>query len=84
MITVETIGAVAAACTTLSFAPQVYKIYRTKMTRDLSMPMYVIFTAGVSLWAVYGFLVNSRPVIWANLVTLVLCLYILAMKAIHK
>jgi len=80
---VEIVGTVAAVCTTVSFVPQVYKIHRTKMTRDLSAPMYCIFTAGVFAWMVYGLLVGSRPVIWANLVTLALCAYILVMKIRH-
>jgi MtN3 and saliva related transmembrane protein len=32
--------------------------------------MYLLFTLGVSAWAVYGLWVRDWPVFWANIVTL--------------
>lgn len=84
MIPAALVGVIAAVCTTVSFVPQVIRVYRTRHTRDLSLPMYIIFTFGVFAWTCYGFLVNSQPVIWANAITLVLCAYILAMKLRYK
>ncbi len=78
------IGSIAAVCTTIAFLPQVIRVYRTKHTRDLSLPMYVIFCLGVFLWAWYGFLTHSLPIILANGLTLVLCAYILAMKIYYR
>ena len=77
---VTVIGTVAAVCTTAAFLPQVLKIYRTGHARDLSLPMYVIFSFGVLCWLVYGFLTKSLPVIIANVATFILCIYILVMK----
>ncbi|OGX28524.1 MAG: hypothetical protein A2879_03625 [Omnitrophica WOR_2 bacterium RIFCSPHIGHO2_01_FULL_49_10] len=74
----------AAACTTFAFFPQVYKIYKTKSTRDLSLPMYAIFSTGSFLWLIYGISVKSLPVISANSVTLILSCYILVMIIKHK
>jgi MtN3 and saliva related transmembrane protein len=42
--------------------------------------MYSIFTAGVALWLFYGVLIGAWPVIVANVFTLALALFILAMK----
>ena len=42
--------------------------------------MYGIFTVGVALWFVYGLLLGAWPVIIANFVTLLLAVFILAMK----
>ena len=78
------VGTVAAVCTTISFLPQVMKVYRTKHTSDLSLPMYIIFSIGVFMWMCYGFLTGSLPIILANAITLVLCTYILAMKMTYK
>jgi len=74
------IGVIAGACTTLSFIPQVVKIVRTRHARDISLYMYLILTAGVLLWLIYGILIGEFPVILANSVTLVLCLAVLVMK----
>ncbi len=78
------VGSIAAFCTTVSFLPQVIKIYRTKHARDLSLPMYIIFSIGVLLWVCYGILTRSLPIIAANGITFLLCIYILVMKIRYK
>lgn len=80
----DTLGLIAGALTSVSFLPQVIKTWRSKSARDLSLGMFGIFSAGVSLWLVYGILVNSIPVIAANALTLVLCLVILYFKLKFK
>ena len=77
---VTAVGSVAAFCTTVAFLPQVVKVYKTKSARDLSLPMYVIFSIGVLSWLVYGILDKSLPIIIANIITFVLALYIIGMK----
>lgn len=79
----DIIGTIAAACTTISFIPQVVKVYRTKHTSDLSLPMFLIFQVGVFVWIYFGYLVGSRPVILANAIIGVLCFYIIFMKIKH-
>lgn len=74
------IGTIAATCTTISFLPQVIKIYKTKHTRDISLPMYLIFALGVICWVYYGILVRSIPIIIANITIFVLCCFVLFMK----
>jgi MtN3 and saliva related transmembrane protein len=80
MDNVTLIGVLAAICTTLSFVPQVIKIFRTKETHDLSLLMYAIFSVGVFLWLCYGLMIKSMPITIANSATLVMSLYILIMK----
>jgi MtN3 and saliva related transmembrane protein len=69
---IEAIGFTAAALTTVSFVPQVLRTLRTRDTRAISLWMYVLFSAGVALWGLYGLLIGSWPVIAGNLITLVL------------
>lgn len=73
----EFIGYFAAFFTTVAFIPQAYKIYKTKKTSDLSLSLFIIFSIGVFCWLIYGFILNSMPMILANIITLVLSLYIL-------
>ncbi len=42
--------------------------------------MYVIFTLGVIFWLGYGLMLNSTPIIAANVVTLVLAFAVITMK----
>lgn len=81
---VETLGLVAALLTTASFIPQAIKVIKTKHTQDLSLSMYSMFFVGVFLWLIYGIMLNSTPIILANLITLVFSGIILFLKLKYK
>jgi len=76
----ELIGAIAATLTTISFIPQVWQVWRTKHTKDISLTMYVTFTAGVTMWLLYGITLNAWPIIIANAITVSLAGAVLLMK----
>jgi MtN3 and saliva related transmembrane protein len=77
---IDIIGSTAAILTTASFIPQVWQIWRTRHTKDISLGMYIAFTLGVTLWLVYGILLNSWPIIIANSITSCLAGAVLVMK----
>ena len=76
----ESIGSVAAVCTTIAFLPQLVRVWRRKSADDISLSMFLIFSTGVALWLVYGLRINSLPMIAANTVTLILAIGILVLK----
>lgn len=82
----EFFGSIAGLLTTVSFFPQVYKTFKTKSAKDLSLFMFGLFTLGIIFWLVYGILINSRPVIISNSITLVSSALILFYKIreMHK
>jgi MtN3 and saliva related transmembrane protein len=80
---ITAIGLLAALLTTAAFLPQVLHTLATRDTRGISLRMYVIFTAGVALWLVYGLLTGDLPLIAANAVTLILAGAILILKLRH-
>ncbi len=84
MESVNTLGLLAGALTTVAFVPQVIKIWKTKHARDISSGMFAIFSSGVLLWLFYGIQIGSLPVIVANAVTLGLSLTILVFKIKFK
>jgi len=79
---VTVIGLVAAVLSTGSLFPQLLKVWRTKSTKDISVRMYALLTAGVFIWFVYGLLLQDIPIIAANLIGFIqaLIIYILKMK----
>jgi MtN3 and saliva related transmembrane protein len=77
---IDFIGTVAAILTTVSFVPQVWKIWSTKSAKDVSLPMYLLFAVGVMLWLVYGIMLAAAPIIVANVITLALVCALIAMK----
>lgn len=76
----EHIGFIAALLTTGAFVPQAWMTVRTRDTRSISLAMYVVFNVGISLWLAYGVLIDSRPMVWANAITLLLSMTILTVK----
>lgn len=84
MDSVSIIGYLAATLTTLAFVPQVTKIWYSRSAKDISLVMFLAFSLGVFCWLVYAFLIDSRPMILANGITLALALSILAMKLKFK
>jgi MtN3 and saliva related transmembrane protein len=80
---VERVGFGAAALTTLAFVPQAIVTGRQRHAEGVSLGMYVVFVLGVACWLADGILIGSAPIIGANLGTLVLSGFILAMKLRH-
>lgn len=80
----EIIGYAAAILTTSSFVPQAVHTFKTKDVRGISLTMYSIFVVGISLWLVYGLLLNAWPIVLANTITLTLAVAILTMKLKYR
>ena len=78
------LGYVAAVLTTISFVPQALLIIKSKDTKGISLPMYILFTIGVACWLLYGIYFGMIPVIIANFITLVLAVVILTFKIKYK
>ena len=78
------IGYIAAVLTTISFVPQAMLTIKTKDTKGISLPMYILFTIGVFGWLIYGIHFKMIPVILANAVTLSLASIILIFKIKYK
>jgi len=84
MNTIDWMGSIAATLTTTSFIPQVWQVWCTRHTKDISLGMYAIFTSGVAMWLIYGVLLSSWPIIIANGLTLLLAGTVLCMKLLFK
>ena len=77
---IETIGFLAGTLTTIALVPQAVKSWKTKHTKDVSLGWISILTAGIFLWLVYGILIASFPLIFANVLSFILALIILFFK----
>ena len=74
------LGAVAGVCTTGGFVPQVVKAWRTGETDAISKKMYVTTVAAFVLWTGYGFLIESWPLVFFNVLNLLLSGTVLYLK----
>lgn len=77
---IDGIGYAAATMTTISFVPQLLRVIRLRSARDISLGMFLIFSAGTLAWGVYGLLMHSVPVLIANSLTFALSVSILILK----
>jgi len=66
------LGITAACLTTTAFVPQVFKVWRTRSTGDISLAMFSMTFIGIVMWFIYGLLITNIPLILANAVTMVL------------
>ncbi len=80
----DAIGFLAGTLTTIAFVPQALKMYTTKSGKDVSARMLTIFSVGVILWLIYGIMIESVPVILANVATLIPAGTIIALKIRYR
>lgn len=80
MDAITALGLIAGSLTTLSFAPQVVRAWRTRSTADLSLATLIVFLAGLLLWLAYGVVRADPAIIAANAVTAGLIGLLLSMK----
>ncbi len=76
----DALGFLGAGCTTLSFVPQVLKVWKARSARDISAGMYLLFIVGLGFWLAYGVMIGSWPILIANILTIALAAMVLWMK----
>ena len=81
---IEILGLVAGTITSVTFLPQVVKIWQTKSAKDLSLMMLLLLMLGVVLWLIYGLVVMSAAIIYTNSMVLAMSLIMLYFKVRFK
>lgn len=74
------LGYGAAFLSTVSFAPQAWKVIRSRKTQDISLGMYLLTVAAFALWLAFGILKQEWPLVLSNGICLALSGFILMMK----
>tara|TARA_B100000579_G_scaffold437497_1_gene467080 strand:+ start:2182 stop:2457 length:276 start_codon:yes stop_codon:yes gene_type:complete len=77
---IDLFGFIAALLTTVAFIPQLYKTWTTKSAEDVSLIMLILFITGLICWIIYGFKINSVPILLANVITFIFNFTILVLK----
>jgi MtN3 and saliva related transmembrane protein len=78
------VGTVAAMLSVASFIPQAWKIVKTRETRSLATPMWILSTTAFAIWTVYGVLLRAWPIIVPNAICFVLAGFILVFKLLPR
>ena len=81
---IELFGLFAGAITSMGFIPQLVHSYRTKKLDDISYFMPAVLAFGMTLWIIYGVLIEAFAVIIANIFGVTCCLPLISMKRIYS
>ena len=74
------IGTAGGIVSSVTFLPQVIKIWKTKSAQDLSMMTLFFLILNVSLWLTYGLLKTDFPLIITNSIVLTMILIMVYFK----
>lgn len=84
MQAIQILGLAAGTITSITFLPQVVKIWKTKSAKDLSLAMLMLLILGVTMWLVYGLTVMDAAIIYTNSMVLTMSLILLYFKMRYK
>ena len=84
MSAVTILGYLAAAASMASFAPQAWKIIRSRETKGISAGMYLLTVSAFALWLAYGVVQRQWPLVVSNSVCFALSAFILAMTLLPQ
>lgn len=76
----DVIGHVATILSTLALLPQIFRIWKTRSAKDISIGMCLLLLIASSTQCVYGVLTNSRPIIMTNAISIALRALVLLCK----
>lgn len=80
----ELLGLAAGTITSITFLPQVIRIWKTKSVKDISMLMMVLLVLGTSCWLTYGLLMSDTAIIYTNIMVLAMSLIMFYFKIKYK
>ena len=81
---INIVGAAGGIVSSVTFLPQVIKIWKTKSAKDLSMGTLLFLVLNVSLWLLYGIFTNLYPIIITNGIVLSMVFIMVYFKLTFK
>ena len=67
---IEAIGLLGGLIGILAWIPQIRRVWVDEKEEGISIPTFVAVSVSLSLWLVYGIIVNSIAMIVSNILTL--------------
>ena len=65
----EILGFLAGFCITVGIVPQVWRLFKLKSAREISLSFTLLFLAGGLCWLIYGIALGLLPVIIWNAIS---------------
>ena len=67
-IVLETLAVITGVVSSFAMIPQVYRIFRRKSAKDLSIWTYAYMLAAGAIWVLYGLDIQNFPIVISNLI----------------
>ncbi|MFZ1529788.1 MAG: SemiSWEET transporter [Ferruginibacter sp.] len=84
MTAIEILGLAAGTISSITFLPQVIRVWKTKSAKDLSFNMLLLLILGVSMWLTYGILQKDVAIIYTNSMVLAMAFIMVYFKLKFK
>lgn len=76
----EIIGLIGGTLSCITFVPQIFKTWKSKSVKDISVSTFLIVVTSTIVWIGYGILKDSISVILTNIVVFFTAVIMLWMK----
>ncbi|AZA54840.1 SemiSWEET family sugar transporter [Chryseobacterium sp. G0201] len=83
-MTEQIIGYSGALISSISFLPQVIKLWKTKSGDDLSMVTLFFLTLNAILWVIYGLMKDAKPLWITNILMLSMLIVMIFLKIVYR
>ena len=84
MFNADIFGYIATGLNIIMLLPQVFRTWKTKQTKELSLTTLLIFFIACLLWVIYGITKMATPVIIANTIVGISNLLLMIFKFKYK
>ena len=81
---IQFFGYLAGFIIAIALTPQVIQAWKTKSTKDISLPWTIILLLGPLLYFIYGFGIKQMPIIVMNTIEVILVISLIVAKLIYK
>lgn len=81
---IELTGHVGSVLSSITFIPQIYKVYKSRSAKDLSLTMMLIVLSSTIIWLTYGIGKGLLPVIICNAIICFLSMLLIYFKINFK
>jgi MtN3 and saliva related transmembrane protein len=82
--TITTVGYIGAVLLDITLLPQLYKTFKSKQTRDISIYFMFLQIITCILFLIYGILLNETPIMMANSILMLELLVLLYAKILYS
>lgn len=84
MTGVDILGYSACAVTALTFLPQVFKTWKEKSAKNVSLMMFIIAFVNEVMWIAYGVMRDDMVIIVTNVIMISMCSVMISLKLKYK